>query len=172
LEDNTMRQLVSLLVVICCCGLSAAQSDRLYPGTYAQPFAPRLATPSAPPEALATPSLTLDTPSLTVGASNGTLDSPTGSPVHVNQPLWYGPGVQFNAPAMGPSLSAAPTTAVVSGYGIELGAATFQSSYGVAQLAGTISRTKAKRVYTNQDVASVNDTNGSIRFRGKLEHAN
>jgi len=48
----------------------------------------------------------------------------------------------------------------------------FQSSYGVAQLAGTIARAKAKRIYTNQDVASVNDTNGLIKFHGKLEHAN
>ena len=90
-------------------------------------------------------------------------------PVYVNQPLWYEPGVRFNAPVTTPSLSAAPTA---SSYGIELGAAMFQSSYGVAQLASTISRGKAKRVYTNQDVASVNDTNGLIKFRGKLEHAN
>lgn len=164
-----MRQLASLLMLIACCGFAAAQSDRVLPGTYAQPFAPRLATPSAPPEALATPTLTLDTPQLTVGASSGTL-SPAGSPVYVNQPLWYVPGVRFSAPVEEPS--AAPITPGVSGRGIELGAAMFQSSYGVAQLASTISRGKAKRVYTNQDVASVNDTNGLIKFRGKLERAN
>jgi hypothetical protein len=166
-----MRQLISLLVVICCCGFAAAQNNHVFPGTYAEPFAPRLATPSAPPEALATPSLTLDTPHLTVGASMGTL-SATGSPVYVNQPLWYAPGVRFNAPVTTPSLSAAPTNDGVTGYGVELGAAMFQSSYGVAQLAGTKAKTKAKRVYTNQDVASVNDTNGLIKFRGHLEHAN
>ncbi len=168
MEENIMRQLVSLLVVVCCCGFAAAQSDQVLPGTYAQPFAPRVATPSAPPEALATPSLTLDTPHLGVGASTGTL-SATGSPVYVNQPVWYEPGVRFNAAVKEPSLSAAPAA---SSYGIELGAAMFQSSYGVAQLASTISRGKAKRVYTNQDVASVNDSNGLIKFRGKLEHAN
>ena len=48
----------------------------------------------------------------------------------------------------------------------------FQSSYGAAQLVGTGVRAKAKRVYTNQDVASVNDSNGLIKFRGKVEHAN
>jgi hypothetical protein len=161
-----MRQLFSLWMVICCCGFAAAQTDQALRSTYAEPFAPRLATPSAPPEALSTPSLTLDPPNLTVGASTGT-PSPTGSPVYVNQPLRYEPGVRFDAAAT--SLSAAPTS---SSYGIELGAAMFQSSYGVAQLASTISRGKAKRVYTNQDVASVNDTNGLIKFRGKLEHAN
>jgi len=74
-----MRQLVGLLVVICGCGFAAAQNDQVLPGAYAQPFAPRLATPSASPEALATPTLTLHTPHLTVGASTGTL-SAAGSP--------------------------------------------------------------------------------------------
>ena len=167
-----MRQLVCLLVVIGCCAWAAAQSDRAFPGTYAEPFAPRLATPSAPPEALATPSLILNTPRLSVGAGMGTW-SATSSPVYVNQPLWYAPGVRFNPAITTPSLSAAPTA---SGYGIELGAAMFQSSYGVAQLAGTSpgtkAKAKAKRVYTNQDVASVNDSNGLIKFRGKLDRAN
>jgi hypothetical protein len=157
-----MRQLFGLLVLICGCAFAAAQSDQFLPGNYAQPFAPRLATPSASPEALATPSLTLDTPHLSVGASTGT----QSTAIHVNQPLWYAPGVQFSAAV---TTSAAPTA---SGDEIELGAAMFQSSYGVAQLASTISRGRAKKVYTNQDVASVNDTNGMIKFRGRLEHAN
>jgi hypothetical protein len=171
MEENTMRQLVTLLVLVCGCIFAVAQSDQSFPGTYAQPFSPRLTTPSASPEALPTPSLTLDTPPLTVGASNSTL-SETDLPVYVNQPLWYAPGVRFNSPVQEPSASAASITATVSGNGIELGAAMFQSSYGVAQLAASISRTKAKKVYTNQDVASVNDTNGLIKFRGKQEHAN
>jgi len=166
-----MRQLISLLVVICCCGFAAAQSDQAFPGTYAQPFSPRLTTPSAPPEALATPTLTPHTPVLNVGANTSTL-SATSLPVYVNQPLWYAPGVRFSAAAEASSAAAAPTNAAVSGHRIELGAAMFQSSYGVAQLAGTIARAKAKRIYTNQDVASVNDTNGLIKFHGKLEHAN
>ncbi len=166
-----MRQLISLLVIICCCGFAAAQSDQAFPGTYAQPFAPRLTTPSAPPEALATPTLSLDTPVLTVGASTGSL-SATGLPVYVNQPLWYAPGVGFNTSEEEPSGSAAAITTGVSGNGIELGAAMFQSSYGAAQLVGRAARLKAKRVYTNQDVASVNDTNGLIKFHGKQEHAN
>jgi hypothetical protein len=53
-----------------------------------------------------------------------------------------------------------------------LGAATFQSDYGVAQLAGIGPHKKATRRYTNSDVAAVNETNGTIKFRGKLEHVN
>lgn len=166
-----MRQLASLLIVICCCGFAAAQVGKALPGAYAEPFAPRLTTPSASPEALATPSLTLNTPPLTVGASNGTL-SETRLPVYVNQPLWYAPGIRLNAPLQESSASAAPISATVYGNGIELGAAMFQSSYGVAQLAGTGARAKAKRVYTNQDVASVNESNGLIKIRGKQENVN
>lgn len=166
-----MRQLVSLMIMICCCAFAAAQSDQALPGAYAQPFAPRLVTPSAPAEALATPSLTLDTPPLTVGASTGTL-SETGLPVYVNQPIRYAPEVRFNTPVEEAPASAAPITAAVSGNGLELGAAMFQSSYGAAQLVGMTARPKAKRVYTNQDVASVNDSNGLIKFRGKQEHVN
>ena len=57
-----MRQLFSLWMVICCCGFAAAQTDQALRSIYAEPFAPRLATPAAPPESLATPSRPLDPP--------------------------------------------------------------------------------------------------------------
>jgi outer membrane protein assembly factor BamA len=41
--------------------------------------------------------------------------------------------------------------------------------YGVAQLAGIGPRKKAKKVYTNPDVAGVNDATNTIKFRGKVE---
>jgi len=44
--------------------------------------------------------------------------------------------------------------------------------YGVAQLAGIGPRKKAKKVYTNPDVAAAHEANGTIKFRGKLEHVN
>ncbi len=50
------------------------------------------------------------------------------------------------------------------------GAARFQGSYGVAQLMGNQLRRKATRVYTNPDVARLNDSNGVIRYGGKLAH--
>ena len=168
-----MRQLFALGLVLLCCGFASAQDAWTYPGQYAEPSAPRLSTPIASPEALPTPFLTLDTPPLTVGATNSTLENAAGSPVYYNQPLLYQPGAQYTPPAQVSSGSPAQNFPAVSGgrYGIELGAATFQTA-GVAQLAGIGPRKKAKRVYTNPDVAAVNDGNGTIKFRGKLEHVN
>ena len=169
-----MRQLFALWVVLCWCGVASAQDGWIYPGQYAQPSAPRVSTPVASPGTLATPFLTLDTPPLTVGASNATLERPTGSPVYFNQPLWYEPGVQYGPPTQGSSVPAARSTAAfsVERHGIELGAATSQMDYGVAQQAGIGPRKKATRVYTNPDVAAVNDANGTIKFHGKVERVN
>ncbi len=168
-----MRQLFALCVLLLCCGLASAQDAWTYPGQYAEPFAPRLSTPVASPGVLPTPFLTLDTPPLAVGASNSTLERATGSPVYYNQPLLYQPGVQYNPPIPVSSSSSRNSSPVAGGrYGIELGAATFQMDYGVAQLAGIGPRKKARKVYTNPDVAGVNEANGTIKFRGKLEHVN
>lgn len=167
-----MRQLIGFLIVISLCGLAAAQSDRVPPGTYAEPFAPRLSTPSAPPESLVTPSLTLDTPSLTTGASSSSV---TDFGVHFNQPVWYGPGVQLNSPLFGSSVALAEPASEASSPGprpFQLGAATFQSSYGVAQLMGSGPRPKASRTYANADVARINDNNGMIRYGSKAERMN
>jgi hypothetical protein len=169
-----MRQLFALWVLLLCCGFASAQDAWTYPGQYAEPSAPRLSTPVASPGALPTPFLTLDTPPLTVGATNSTLESATGSPVYYNQPLLYQPGVQYNPPTQGSSVRAAQSAAAfsVERNGIELGAATFQMDYGVAQLAGVRPRKKATRIYTNPDVAAVNQATGTIKFRGKLKHVN
>ena len=169
-----MRRFFALWVLLVCWGFASAQDAWIYPGQYAEPSAPRLSTPVASPGALSTPSLTLDTPALTVGANNSTLEDAAGSPVYYNQPLLYQPGVQYNPPAPRSSSPAAQTSAAFSsaGRGIELGAARFQSDYGVAQLAGIGPRKKARKTYTNPDVAAVNDANGTIKFRGKLEHVN
>ena len=167
-----MRQLLALCVLLVCCGFASAQDAWTYPGQYAEPSAPRLATPVASPGALPTPFLTLDTPPLNVGATNSTLENASGSPVYYNQPLVYQPGAQYNPPVQVSSGSSAQTFPAVSGgrYRIDLGAATFQTDFGVAQLAGISPRKKAKKTYTNPDVAAVNDANGTIKFRGKLEH--
>jgi hypothetical protein len=160
-----MRQLVGFCAVLLLSGLALGQDDSLPLGAFAQPFAPRLATPSASPQELVTPSLALDSPSLATGASNATTSSPS---VHFYQPLWYSPGVQFD-----PTIyeSSAPQAQVSSGastppepHRFELGAATFQSSYGVARLMGNGPRGKTRRNYTNADVARVNDANGAIKL--------
>jgi hypothetical protein len=169
-EEDTMRQLSALWLLLLCSGMASGQDTWAPPGDYAQSFAPRIATPSAPPEALITPSLTLDSPAPVVGASSNTV-SATGSSVHFNRPVWYEPGVQFTSAfyessnATAQDDSGPPSRAPRP---FELGAATFQSTYGVAQLAGDRVRRKAVRVYTNPDVARLNDTNGTIRYGGKL----
>ncbi|MGH9503846.1 MAG: hypothetical protein ACRD20_13420 [Terriglobales bacterium] len=165
--------LMIISIVISLCGPATAQSDQIYVGVYAEPFSPRIATPVASPEALATPSLTLNTPSLTVGASNATLKSWTGTSVHFNQE----PGIQAILPLE--VFSAEPaqpekTSAAASGAArpFEMGAAIFQSSYGVAELESAVPRRKAARTYTNPDVARLNDTNGIITYGGKTERLN
>ena len=50
------------------------------------------------------------------------------------------------------------------------GAARSQSSYGAAELASRLHPSKAAKVYTNQDVAKVNDTNGLVKFGNETRH--
>jgi hypothetical protein len=173
-----MRQLYCAFVLLLLwSGTVWAQDTWVPPGAYSEPFAPRIATPSAPVDALATPTLTLDSPSSVVGASIST-GSATGSTVGFNQPVAYDPGVQLASPfAESPShapvegLNNAGAGSPQSGSS-DLGAATFQSSYGVAQLAGRGPRGKAVRVFTNADVARLNDNSGTIRYGDKLAHLN
>ncbi len=178
-----MRPLTGFWMVLLMSGLAAGQADWTPPGTYAQPFIPRTATPSASFDSVMTPSLTLDSPSPVVGATNATAGNvagagnstssvvTTGQSVYYNQPLWYAPGVQ---PYEGMEEFTSPATAVSrpAPGGFEFGAATFQSSYGVARLMAENGRRKAMRVYTNPDVARVNDNNGMVRYRGKTEQVN
>ena len=166
-----MRQIFALGLVLLCCAFASAQDAWTYPGQYAEPSAPRLATPIASPDAMPTPFLTLDTPPLAVGASNSTLENATGSPVYYNQPLVYEPGAQY---VRANSLPSAQTFPVTSGgkNRIDLGASTSQMDYGVAQLAGIRPRKKAKKTYTNPDVAGVNEVTNTIKFRGKVEQVN
>ena len=184
-----MRECVGFCLIVLLCGFAWGQGDFVPPGTYAQPSAPRLTTPSASPEAVGTPSLSLDSPSSIAGASNATagniagaanstlsVDS-TGSGVQVNQPLWFSPGVQLNVLNYQATVSSeqgqvSKDQGEISARsrGFDWGAATFQSSYGAAQLAAIAgARPKATRVYTNPDVARVNENNGIVKFQGKTE---
>jgi hypothetical protein len=168
--ENLMRHLLALVVIVLACGLAFAQDTWVLPGQYAVP-SPRVSTPIASADALPTPSLTLDTPPLAVGASNSTVENATGSPVYFNQPEVYDPGALPNPLAQEPSTASGP---VASGeaHGLALGVARFQSDYGVAQLVNLAPRRKATKVYTNADIAAVNDANGSIAYGGKLAHLN
>jgi len=53
---------------------------------------------------------------------------------------------------------------------LELGVASFQDSYGVAQLAaGSRARQQAKKLYTNLDVERMNQMTGMVKYEGKTE---
>ena len=176
-----MRQLIGSLIVLSLCGVAFSQNS---PGNYAEQFAPRLVTPTASPDALPTPSLTLNTPSLATGASSASVNSAsvsiiTGSSVHFNQPVWYAPGVQLTAPADESSATSTEPTSQSANQSanaglrrFDWGAATFQSNYGAAQLVAAAPRAKAGRTYANADVARVNDRNGLVRYKGKTEQMN
>jgi hypothetical protein len=176
-EEDVMRQLLGSVVVLIGCGLASGQSAWVPPGTYSQPFTPRLSTPVAHPDALVTPSLALDSPSPVVGASNGTMTSAIDSGVEVNQPTWYAPGVQFDRPLFFDSSIAPAQTQINFMEGVareerrfDSGAAMFESSYGAAQFTGKRSGQKPSRVFTNADIARVNDANGTVKYSGKLAH--
>jgi hypothetical protein len=148
------------------------------PGTYAQPFVPRLSTPSMSFESVS--------PS-PVGASNATAGNVAGATTATFSVSPPGPVVQHPpSMAMGPSNTSIeswsdfelPTDAESRGEAtpsaetrpLELGVASLQDSYGVAQLAAASrARREAKRLYTNLDVERMNQMTGLVKYEGKTE---
>jgi hypothetical protein len=174
-----MRPLPAFLAALFCglslCGLATAQTRWVEPGTYSAPFTPRLSTPVASPEVLVTPSLALDNPTPVAGASNGTTSAAIDAGVYVNQPIWYAPGVQFNRPLFLDSTIASAQAQVNfmeaeearKEQAFESGGAISEMSYGVAQLKSRGPMAKATRVFTNADLARMNDANGTVKYAGK-----
>ncbi len=64
---------------------------------------------------------------------------------------------------------ASPTRSSYNSGSFDFGAARSEDSYGAAELKSRFHAQKAARVYTNQDVARVNDTNGLVKFGNKTE---
>ena len=149
------------------------------PGVYAEPFVPLLSTPSLSFENVS--------PSA-VGASNATAGNVAGATNATLSVLPAGPVEQFPPPVMfGPlnssieSFSEAESRVETESRGeaapsaetrpVELGAASFQDSYGVAQLAaGSRARQEAKRLYSNLDIERMNQMTGMVKYEGKTEH--
>jgi hypothetical protein len=152
-------------------------------GVYAAPFAPLVTTPeitlsTVSPAAVGASNATFG---LVAGATNATLSSefvaepPVGvytEPVWNGQPpeglyaepIWYGPSV---APVM-PLPPMHPARHMEKERPFEF---VSQPRESVAQaVAGGITVRKASRTYTNQDVDHVNQTNGTVKYRGKTEH--
>ena len=174
-----MRLLNTLCMILLLSGLAVAQAtiigataNNWVPayGVYAAPFVPLVTTPSV---TLATVS-----PSAT-GASNATFGNVAGAtdatlsimsqpPVGVyTQPVWYGPSAAVAIPTE-PMSEARP---VQRAHAFDVGVASWQSSVSATHLMASSTGTrKAARTYTNHDVDHVNETNGTVKFRGKTEH--
>ena len=101
------------------------------------------------------------------GATDATLSIVSQPPVGVyTQPVWYGPSAAVEIPTQSAS-EAMP----VRFHALNVGLASWQSSVSVTNLmASSTGGKKAARTYTNQDVDQVNQTNGSVKYRGKTEH--
>jgi hypothetical protein len=141
----------------------------LPPGLYAAPFVPLMTTPS----------ITLGSPALQVGASaatagnaagaaNATVSIDTSGPSATFAPqVWYGQAAP--AEATEEETAATQSAAPQIEQSFEFGAATFQSSYGVARLAWQRHPAPAKRVYTNADIARLEESTGIVKFGDKTE---
>jgi hypothetical protein len=166
LWEDDMRQVIIVGVILLISSLAAGQatadSDSVVawvpaPGVYAVPFAPLVSTPSA----------SLSSPQglpATGGAASAIL--PPADTLFV-QPVWYDPQVQLQVPVEVPPQPGQ----IAEGEWFRFGAATFPSSYGVAQLAAGahISKTPV-RTYTNRDVEGTNRSNGAVSYQGKTKH--
>jgi hypothetical protein len=174
-----MRLLNTLCLVLLLSGLAASQATIIggtasnwapaY-GVYAAPFVPLVTTPSVTlgtgsPSAVGASNATFGN---IAGATDATLSMESQVPVGVyTQPVWYGPSAASETPAE----SMAERRHAPRAQGFEVGVASWQSSQSATQLmASSMSAKKAARTYTNQDVDQVNQTNGTVKYRGKTEH--
>jgi hypothetical protein len=179
-----MRQSISFCAVVFCAvvllsALSAAQvtvtsgyaSDWTPPpGLYATPFVPLVTTPGL---ALGSAPLQVGASNATAGnvagAADATLSIDTSGPsARFAQPVWYGQAISSQPEEEETGSAEAAGSQIKQGF--EFGTATFQSSYGVAQLAAEQRpRGRAQRVYTNADIARLDEANGLVKLGGKTE---
>ena len=181
-----MRQLLIFCLAIILPALAAGQATVISgytvnwvpPGTYAQPFVPLLSTPSMSFESISPSPVgaTNATAGNVAGATNATLSvSPAGPVVQYPPSLALGlenssiesgaePEARTEAESRGEATASAETRP------LELGVASFQDSYGVAQLAASSrARQQAKKLYTNLDVERMNQMTGMVKYEGKTE---
>jgi hypothetical protein len=147
-----MRQLLVISTIFLTAGLAAAQATvvsgyasnwRLAPGAYAEPFVPLVTTPSV------------------------SLNSPPVPATPFARPMWYAPA----APMVEVQVPAANSQSAPQEPGFRFGAARFQSSYGAAQLAPPSHGNNAGvKIYTNQNIAPLNQNLGTVKYGDKTEH--
>jgi hypothetical protein len=166
LWEDGMRLLLTLGVILLVSGLATGQvmtdSNSVVawipaPGVYAVPFAPLVSTPS----------VSLSSPQSSPMSGNAASAILPPADTLYAQPVWYDPEVQLQVP-----VEVTPRASqVAEGEWFRFGAASFQSSYGAAQLAaGAHISSKNVRTYTNQDVENTNRNNGSVSYKGKTKH--
>jgi hypothetical protein len=171
-----MRFLNTFCVILLLSGLAAAQATIIggtagtwapaY-GVYAAPFVPLVTTPSVTlatvsPSAAGASNATFGN---VAGATNATLSLTSQSPVGVyTQPVWYGQSAENASQSMSEARPGQRARAFDAGVG------SWESSVSVTNLTASGGGKKAARTYTNQDVDQVNQTNGTVKYRGKTEH--
>jgi len=173
-----MRLLNTLCMILLLSGLASAQviiggtAGNWAPGygVYAAPFVPLVTTPSVTlaavsPSAAGASNATFGN---VAGATDATLSMVSQPPVGVyTQAVWYGPSPTAETPAEFTSEARHAQRARA----FDAGLASWQSSVSVTHLmASSTGGKKAARTYTNQDVDQVNQTNGTVKYRGKTEH--
>jgi hypothetical protein len=173
------RSLSAMLLVFC--GMAVGQATMIggtasnwapaY-GVYLAPFVPLVTTPevtlsTASPAPVGASSSTFG---LVAGATNATLSSEFigEPPVGVYTPLnWYGPTAQPEVPTAGPRAYERKSKEQP----FDFIAGMRESRESVARLMGEAGAArKASHSYSNEDIDRMNETTGTVKYRGKTEH--
>jgi len=143
-----MRTLLLFSTILVACALASGQVAVI------AGHASTLPVSAESPSGLFVPLVT--TPSIS-------LDSPPLPLTPFPQPVWYGSSETGTNEAATATRSEEP--------GFRFGAARFESSYGAAELAnGARIHPKEARLYTNDDVAALNQNLGTVKYGSKTEH--
>jgi len=187
-----MRVISVVCLLLLLCGFAAAQATVIggtasywappY-GGYFGPFVPLVTTPSVSlstvsPTAVGARNATFGN---VAGATNSTLSPEFVAPPPVGvytEPVWYGepPSGPYTEPVRyGPAAEARRGPVhprhEAEEHPFDFMVAPRESRESVARLmAGSGPARKASRTYTNQDVDSVNQHNGTVKYDGKTEH--
>jgi hypothetical protein len=170
-----------LILVVIISGFAAAQVNGqatieggyastwvLPPGAYAIPNVPLITTPT----------YDFGSPPLEVGASNATAGNVAGAENSTPSTGGFSSYSLFT-PFIVPGIalfSRNPEENADTGESqrepLDLDNASFQSEYGVAELARSRSHAHAAKTYTNKDLNQLNQNNGEVKFDNKREHLN
>jgi len=174
-----MRQLTIFCIAIILPALAAGQATVISgyavnwapPGVYAEPYVPLLSTPSMSFENISPSPVGASnaTAGNVAGATNATLSVLPAGPVEQFPPSLFLGSAESSIEAGTESESRAEASTWTEPRPLELGAASFQDSYGVAQLAAGSRARQAKRLYSNLDIERMNQMTGMVKYEGKTE---